>query len=355
MEKAFYAYPSVCTNITFNFGQVMCVCGDGIGSYDDTLDICVLRFFRTRLVKLVPIAHGSNADQAYGVQEFPSEPYVYPLDEIVRTIRIIPLREDNVQVYPRTYIRNIRIRRKDMTVADHPFPQPYVRGVGSNLSNQFGGRRIKFSESKLSKKAQKSLLKKSIRKISTNKQFSVRYTDLCFPSSDDSPKISDQVYISPPNPILDVDSSIENLVESSNSDSMVMKQSSISNENVDEVEAVQYLDSESIAATQNTDNENLSAIHNYLESDEKPIASAPDDNILSSLDFSPVDYGPLIPSVEANDFALNAAHDAMVLDTFNSDPMLSSTAEDDPVDFSTHADFDADVFNDLIESLPDFQ
>lgn len=227
-------------------------------------------------MKLVPIAHGSTAEQAYGVQEIPSEPYVHPLDEVVRTIRIIPLREENMHIYPRTYIRNIRIRRKDMTIVDNPFPQPYIQGVGPNSC------RNKVNMSKLSKKAQKDLMKRNVRiqKVSTEKKVSVQYTDFCFRPIDDGPKIIEQVIISPPNPDLPV----ESLVESSNDDISMVEQSSDSIENVEviygNVEVVQPSESEFIVA----------------------------DNLLSSLDqISLEDYGPLVPSVETNDFALDAA------------------------------------------------
>lgn len=339
-EKAFYAYPSVCSNITLNFGLIMCVCGDVIGSYDDTLDICVLRFFRVRLVKLVPIAHGSSVEQAYGVQEIPREPYVYPLDEVVRTIRILPLKEENISVYPRTYIRNIRIREKNLTVVDHPFPQPYMQNTGCE-SNQFSGSCKKLGTSTLSKKTQKNLLKKITRtqKVSATKKASVRYTDLCFRSFDDGPKIIEQIIISPPKSVSEEVPNVENF-----------------NGSVEEVEVVQQLDSESIVDIQNSDNENLSAIHNYLESSDDLVLYDPEEDLLSSLDqISPIDYGPLVPPVEANDFVLDAAHDAAVLDALQYDPMLSSTAANDDVDLSAYADFDEAVFNDLIESMNDFQ
>lgn len=299
----------------------MCVCGDVIGSYDDTLDICVLRFFRTRLVKLVPIAHGSNAEQAYGVQEIPNEPYVHPLDEIVRTIRIVPLREGNIQVYPRTYIRNLRIRKKDMTVADNPFPQPYVQDVSPRVTMQ-PGCRSKISATKLSKKTQKDLLKKSSRaKKDSNQKTTVRYTDLSFRPVDDGPKIIEQIIIPPPNPIPDEVVDVESYVGS-----------------VEEVEIVQQSVSESLVATQNSDNENLSVIHDYLEFGE---------------DLIPVDYGPLVPPVEASDIAMDVAHEAAVLEELQHDPMLSSTAAVDEVDLSAYADFDEDLFNELIEFMHD--
>lgn len=316
----------------------MCVCGDVIGSYDDTLDICVLRFFRARLVKLVPIAHGSSAEQAYGVQEIPREPYVYPLDEVVRTIRIIPLKEENIRIYPRTYIRNIRIREKDLTVADHPFPQPYMQNTGCE-SNQFGGSCKKIGTSKLSKKTQKNLLKKTTRtqKVSVTKKASVRSTDLCFRSSDDGPKIIEQIIIPPPKSVSEEVPHVENF-----------------NGSVEEVEVVQQLDSESIVVIQNSDNENLSVIHNYLESSDDLVSYDPEEDLLSSLDqISPIDYGPLVPPVEANDFVLDAAHDTAVLDALQYDPMLSSTASNDDVDLSAYADFDEAVFNDLIEFMQD--
>lgn len=252
-----------------------------------------------------------------------------------------------MHIYPRTYIRNIRIRRKDMTIVDNPFPQPYIQSVGPNSC------RNKVNMSKLSKKAQKDLMKRNVRiqKVSTEKKVSVQYTDFCFRPIDDGPKIIEQVIISPPNPDLPV----ESLVESSNDDISMVEQSSDSIGNVEviygNVEVVQPSESEFIVAIQNTDNENLSVIHSYLEiSDELE----PDDNLLSSLDqISLEDYGPLVPSVETNDFALDAAHDSMVLDVLQCDPMLSSTAVDDNVDLSTYAD--EDVSNDLIESIRDLQ
>lgn len=101
--------------------------------------------------------------------------------------------------------------------------------------DQFSGRRNKISTSKLSKKAQKDLLKKNTRtqKVS-NKKASVRYTDLCFRPLDDGPKIIDQIIISPPNPVSDEVANVESYIGS-----------------VEEVEVVQQSDSESIASTQN--------------------------------------------------------------------------------------------------------
>lgn len=84
------------------------------------------------------------------------------------------------------------------------------------------------------------------------------------------------------------------------------------------------------------------------------ITFASEENLFSFLDqIPPVDYGPLVPSVETNDFAIDATHDAVVLDVLQHDPMLSSTAADDNVDLSAYADFDEDVFNDLIEFMHD--
>lgn len=119
---------------------------------------------------------------------------MHPLDEVVRTIRIIPLRGENMHIYPRTYIRNIRIRREDVTFVDNPFPQPYVQSVGPNSSRN--------KVNKLSKKAERDLMNRNVRiqKVSNEKKVSVRYSDLCFRPIDDGPQIIEQVIISPPNP-----------------------------------------------------------------------------------------------------------------------------------------------------------
>lgn len=192
---------------------------------------------------------------------------MHPLDEVVRTIRIIPLRGENMHIYPRTYIRNIRIRREDVTFVDNPFPQPYVQSVGPNSSRN--------KVNKLSKKAERDLMNRNVRiqKVSNEKKVSVRYSDLCFRPIDDGPQIIEQVIISPPNPGSGLDLPVESLVESVNDDIPMVEQSSDSIENVEiiygNVEVVHPSESESIVATQNTDNENLSVIHNYLENSDE--------------------------------------------------------------------------------------